>query len=95
MGRSMRRAWGEALVSGACLTAVIAAVVGIDEHMRAKAASALSSHSVTGQLASGGEQLREVGWAVFALVRDQSLDHAPLMIFAVAGVVLTIFMLRT
>jgi hypothetical protein len=96
MGKSMRRAWSEALVSGACLTAVLAAIVGIDEHMRSKAALAFSStHGISEQLAYGGGQVREAAWVVFALLRDQSLDHAPLMIFALAGVVLTLFMLRT
>ena len=37
----------------------------------------------------------DLGQALWLAARDQSLENAPLLIFAVVGVVLVLFMLRT
>ena len=39
--------------------------------------------------------LRSVTSIVYEAVRDQSIDHGPLVIFVLAAVVLFLFMLRT
>ena len=54
------------------------------------------------QLASGddgvsswGSRLTEIGSTLLSSIRYQSLENAPLMIFAVVGAVLFLFMVRT
>lgn len=47
------------------------------------------------ELTTGGYYLRNLTSIVIVAVREQSLEHAPLVIFALAATVLTIFMLRT
>ena len=54
------------------------------------------------QLASGGEGvpswgtwLADIGSTLVSSIRYQSLENAPLMIFAVVGAVLFLFMIRT
>jgi hypothetical protein len=42
-----------------------------------------------------GDQLTELGNVLLLAVRDQSLDHAPLLVFSVAAIVLVFFMVRT
>jgi hypothetical protein len=47
------------------------------------------------ELTTAGYYLRNLTSIVFVAVREQSLEHAPLVIFSVAATVLVIFMLRT
>jgi hypothetical protein len=47
------------------------------------------------ELTSAGHRLTDVVAFVAAVVRSQSLLHAPLLVFTLAAAVLTIFMLRT
>jgi hypothetical protein len=47
------------------------------------------------ELTTAGYYMRHLTSIVILAVKDQSLEHAPLVIFAVAATVLTVFMLRT
>ncbi len=47
------------------------------------------------EVASAGRQLHDLTNVIAAAARDQSIGHAPLLIFAVAAAVLVVFMLRT
>ena len=42
-----------------------------------------------------GTRLGELGDALWTAARHQSIDNAPLVVFATVGIVLTIFMLRS
>jgi len=59
----------------------------------------LFSHRVVArpsvELASAGRQLRDLTSVIAGAARDQSLGHAPLLIFTLAAAVLVLFMLRT
>jgi hypothetical protein len=46
-------------------------------------------------VSSLGEQLQSVGGALLIAVWDQSVANAPLTIFVVVAVILTVFMVRT
>lgn len=48
-----------------------------------------------GSVASLTATATDVGAAVFQSARDQSLEHAPLLVFGVVAAVLVGFMLRT
>jgi hypothetical protein len=87
----MRRVFNDALISAGAVTALLLALVAIDDRVRSHVALALREPQPSAKLAMAGE----VASTVLQAVRVQSIDHAPLMIFALAGGVLVLFMLRT
>lgn len=73
---------------------VLGALVALDPrvgfHLKA-----LASGGVPGEVSDVGDKLTELGNVLLAAVRDQSLDHAPLLVFSIAAIVLVFFMVRT
>ena len=51
--------------------------------------------SPTEKLLSWGERLADLGSAVLAAMRDQSIDNGPMLVLTVVGILLVAFMLRT
>ena len=49
----------------------------------------------SGSLTPWGDRAGDLGSALWYAVRTQSIDNAPLLVFATVGTVLTIFMLRS
>lgn len=49
----------------------------------------------TAEITSVTWQGQHAGWIVFQSLKDQSMEHGPLTIFAIAASVLVLFMLRT
>ena len=92
MARS-RRVAIDALVSLSALTALLLALVAIDDRVREQIVLRISA-GPTAQLADLGSRVRDVAAILAIAARDQSIEHAPLMIFALAGTVLVLFMLR-
>jgi hypothetical protein len=89
----MRRVLGDALISAGTVLVLLVVLVSIDERVRDRV-SALATPSRSG-IVSVGTQVSDVSRAVFDAARYQSVEHAPMMIFAVAATVLVLFMLRT
>ena len=89
-----RRAVSDALVSAAAVTALLLALVAIDDRVREQIVLRMSA-GPTAQLADLGSRVRDVAAILVIAARDQSIEHAPLMIFALAATVLVLFMLRT
>jgi hypothetical protein len=71
---------------------VLAGLVFVDLRVRDRF-SALISGGDAG--ASLGERAGELGHALMTAVRYQSIENAPLLIFATVGAVLFVFMVRT
>ena len=90
----MRRVFGDALMSAAAIGLVLIALTLIDERVRMQISQQIVAHPVS-TLADSGARVRDLISVVASAVRDQSLSNAPLAIFAVAGGVLLVFMLRT
>jgi hypothetical protein len=42
-----------------------------------------------------GERLSDLGGALWMAAREQSLENAPFLIFAVVGIALVVFMVRS
>jgi len=81
-------------MSAGAIALVLLALALVDGRVRAQIASGIVAHpGVT--ITNGGTQLRDAVGVVAIAVRDQSLAHAPLASFALAGAVLVLFMLRT
>jgi hypothetical protein len=90
----MRRPLGDALLSIGALAMLLLALVAFDGRVREQVSLRLSARPAV-ELAAAGEQVRDMATVVFEAARDQSIEHAPLMIFALAATVLVLFMLRT
>jgi hypothetical protein len=90
----MRRPFGDALLSIVALAILLFALVSVDERVREQVSLRLSGRPSI-ELAAAGAQVRDLTSVVFQAARDQSIEHAPLLMFAVAATVLVVFMLRT
>jgi hypothetical protein len=55
----------------------------------------VSGNPPTGQMVSMGERVQDFMAIAMQALRDQSIEHAPLVVFAVAAAVLFVFMTRT
>lgn len=94
MAFTVRRTLGEALGSIACFVAVLTALVMIDDRVRERM-SLLLSGTPSDQMNSWADRANLTVDAVVQAVHDQSIAHAPMLIFTVVAIVLVIFMLRT
>jgi hypothetical protein len=90
----MRRAFREALMSAGTVALVLLVLVTVDDRVRS-AISLRVATSPSHQLTAAGHQAQTLTAVVAQAARDQSLAHAPLLIFALAATVLVLFMLRT
>ena len=92
MPRRRPVAGGLLAVSG--LLALVAGLAAIDSRVREEltrlAAGGLPSEVATASLR--GQELLAI---VMQAVKDQSAEHAPLVIFSIAAMVLVVFMLRS
>jgi hypothetical protein len=93
-GAFSRRAFGEAVMSIAAMGIVLLALVAIDPRVREQVSLRVSAPPSI-QIAEAGREVHTLTSVVAASVRDQSIDHAPLLIFVLAAAVLFLFMLRT
>jgi hypothetical protein len=88
-----RRAIGEAAISLSTLMALLVALVAIDDRVREQIVLRASAGPAE-QLAGLGSRLSDIAAILAIAARDQSIEHAPLMIFVLAATVLVLFMLR-
>ena len=92
MRRSLRVR--EALMSAATVVVLLLILIALDDRVRDHISRPVLAHRST-ELASAGQQLRELTSIIGTAARDQSINHAPLLLFTVAAVVLVSFMVRT
>ena len=90
----MRRAFGEALMSAGALAILLLALVAVDDRVREQISLRLTARPSV-ELANAGERVRDLTTVIVEAARDQSMEHAPLLIFVLAATVLVMFMLRT
>jgi hypothetical protein len=70
---------------------MLVALATVDERVRDKVGGVLSGAD---SLTPFGDRITDVGSVIVTAIRHQSIDNAPLMIFAVVGFVLFVFMVR-
>jgi hypothetical protein len=92
--RTTRRSIGE-MIMGACSLLLLAFAIGAIEPRLREQVSAQLSAPPSAQLSAVSYRVQDISHIVMAIAREQTSLHAPLLIFAVAGGILTIFMLRT
>ena len=84
----------ETFVSVGCLCGLIATLAVFDERVREQVV-AFGTHPSSSGAMFGGSQVRAFVLMLFYIARDQSQQHALLMMFALGATVLLLFMLRT
>ncbi len=90
----MRRAFKEALISAGALAVLLLALIAVDDRVREQISLRVARPSPV-ELASAGERVRDLTAVIIEVARAQSVEHAPLLIFALSATVLVMFMLRT
>ena len=89
---SMKLGIRQGVVSAAVFCAVVLILVSVDDRVRDRFSALLSGdHS----LSPWGDRAGDLGGALISAVKYQSLENAPLLVFAAAGAVLFAFMLKT
>ena len=93
-GDVMRRAYREALMSVGSVGILLLVLIAADDRVRDQFSRRVVAHPDV-ELASAGRQVQHFTSVIAVAAREQSFGHAPLLIFALAGSVLVLFMLRT
>ena len=92
----IKRAFGDALISVAALITLMVMLAAFDVRVREQISMRIGSgRAASAQVADAGVMIRDLTSVVTEAVRDQSIEHAPLVIFVLAATVLMLFMLRT
>ena len=88
-GRSL--GFREGMLSAAVFAAILFALMSVDPRVEAQMTDLVRGASVT----SWPDKLGDIGGALWYAARDNSIDSAPLLIFATVGTVLTLLMLKS
>ena len=91
MGPRVTRSLGDAAVSAACFLAVLAGLLAADDRVRERVVQTLSGADAAGW----GRQAAGLASVLAGAALDQSLAHAPLLVFTLVAVLLLLFMVRT
>jgi len=91
----MRRAIGDAVISVSALLILLLMLASVDERVRERMAGLFVSAPSTTELVGTGKDVSGLVAVVYDAVKDQSVAHAPLVLFAVVATVLVVFMVRT
>jgi hypothetical protein len=79
-------------LSIAVFAIVIGGLVSIDERVRDRFFAVVQGDDA---LSPWGDRVSDLGGALMTAIRTQSIENAPLLVFATAGGVLFLFMFRT
>jgi hypothetical protein len=90
-GRLRARDWA---ASAAGFLAVLAALVALDPRVAHKL-SRIVAGSPAGEFRGVADQAGSLGSALLMALKDQSLDHAPVLVFTAVALLLVGFMVRT
>jgi hypothetical protein len=80
------------MLSAAIFGGVMFALVSFDPRVRDHVSGLLGNGTSVAPIEA---RLGELGEALWSAARTQSLDNAPLLVFAAVGTVLTIFMVKS
>jgi hypothetical protein len=84
----------QAIASAAVFGAVLLVLVSIDDRVGDRF-NALVYGGSGGSLTPWGDRAGDLGSALVSAARHQSIENAPLLVFAAVGAVLVVFMLKT
>ena len=81
----------QALASSAVFAVIVLTLVSVDAGVRDHFSELVSPQGVS----SWGDRASYLGGAVVAAAKHQSIENAPLVVFATAGALLFLFMVKT
>jgi hypothetical protein len=84
----------EGFMSAGTVAILLLVLIGMDDRVREQVSLRVFAHPSV-ELASVSRHLVTLTSVVAQAAREQSLGHAPLLIFSLAAAVLVLFMLRT
>jgi hypothetical protein len=90
----VRRVFGDALISVATLIILLTVLVAMDERVREHVVGMVKDDTWSSDVSRANAELRSVAGILLMTAKDQSLDHAPMVVFVVAGSALVLAMLR-
>jgi hypothetical protein len=93
--RTRRRSVFGGFTAVAGLCALVASLAIMDERVRDEISRVVSGHAPSGEIVTLGAQAQDMATVLIQAARDHTMAHAPLVIFAVAALVLVLFMTRT
>ena len=82
----------ESAISAAIFAGVMFALVSVDARVRDHVSDLVGNSA---SVAPWGARFGELLDALWSAARYQSIENAPLLVFATVGIVLTVFMLRS
>jgi hypothetical protein len=82
----------QAIASAAVFGAVLLMLVSVDERVRERFGDLVHGGSA---LSPWGDRATDLAQALVGAARNQSIENAPLLVFAAVGAVLVLFMVRT
>jgi hypothetical protein len=88
----MKAGLRQSVLSVAVFVIVLAGLVAIDPRVRDRFGALVDGGD---GMSSVGERAGDLGSALLTAARYQSIENAPLLIFATVGAVLFVFMVRT
>jgi hypothetical protein len=90
----MPRVLREALMSAGTVVLLLLVLIAVDDRVRDHVSRRIVAHPSV-EVEGLWRQVTDFTSVIASAARDQSLGHAPLLIFALAAAVLVLFMLRT
>jgi len=91
----MRRVIGDAVLTAGGAMLLVLALVMFDDRVRDQITAVFDARHPRAAIEGLSGRATEIVGIVAMAMREQSLEHAPLVIFALAATVLVLFMLRT
>lgn len=91
----MTHATSGVVTTSAGIGAIVVGLAIIDERVRSEVAALAAGRASTGELSGVGARIYDLGIVALQAVRDQSIEHAPLTLFALVALMLFVLMLRT
>jgi hypothetical protein len=91
-GMRRARSW---IGAAAGLLVLAGTLAIIDERVRHAMVNVVNGTTPSGEIAAASQTLEDSVTLVLQAVRDQSIEHAPLTLFAIGAMALVLFMTRT
>ena len=95
MQEVIRRPFAGAWATAGGLCALLIGLAAIDERVREQIARAFASRGPADEIATFGSRVNDMAMIAAQAMRDQSIEHAPLVIFALTAGILLVLMTRT
>jgi len=91
----IRRPFAGAWATAGGLCALLIGLAAIDDRVREQIARAFTSRGPADEIATFGSRVNDMAMIAAQAMRDQSIEHAPLVIFALTAGILLVLMTRT